>query len=102
MDEGPAPDGVCILVVDDDDDHRETLCSVLEEAGYRVESANNGRAALERMLAGAVPDLLLVDLCMPVMDGWAFSTELKEHPRLARLPVVVMSGRGEGALSTAP
>ncbi len=89
-------------MVDDDADHRATLCSVLEEAGYRVEGAPQGRAALDRMLAGDLPDLVLLDMCMPVMDGWAFSAELHQHPRLSRIPVVVMSGRGECTLSAAP
>jgi len=102
VDEAPARQSVRILVVDDDADHRATLCTVLEESGYRVDGAHQGQAALDRMLAGELPDLILLDLCMPVMDGWAFSAALKEHPHLARIPVVVMSGRGEGALSAAP
>jgi CheY-like chemotaxis protein len=92
----------CILVVDDADDHRAALCSLLEEAGYRVEDASHGRDALDRLLAGLSPDLILLDLFMPVMDGWALWQEIKTHPVLAPIPIVVMSGYGEAVLNSAP
>ena len=90
-----------ILVVDDDADFLHTVCEVLEEEGYRVERASNGRAALDRLLAGPLPDLVLTDLVMPALDGWQLVTALKEHPELAGIPVVVMSG-GHRALTSAP
>ena len=88
-DMGPRP----VLVVDDDPDIRETLRFVLEDAGYPVYTAENGREALE-VLADAqpLPGLILLDLMMPVMNGWQLRMELLKDQRLARIPVVVISG----------
>jgi CheY-like chemotaxis protein len=90
-------------VVKDDEDHRATLCEILEEEGYGAETAANGRDALARLSgAGSLPDLILVDMLMPVMDGWAFMAELKKHPELASIPVLAISGGGDRVLSSAP
>jgi CheY-like chemotaxis protein len=92
----------CLLVVDDEHDHRLALSSLLEEVGYRVESACHGREALDMLLRGLIPDLVLLDLFMPVMDGWGLWKEIKERPALAAIPVVVMSGFGDNILNAAP
>jgi CheY-like chemotaxis protein len=92
----------CLLIVDDDKDHRETVREVLEEQGYRVETAVHGRDALNRLLDGARPDLILLDLWMPEMDGWAFMAELKAREDLAGIPVVVTSQAGERVINSAP
>jgi CheY-like chemotaxis protein len=92
-----------LLVVEDDEDHRATLCEILEEEGYCVETAGHGRDALDRLSgAGPLPDLILVDMLMPVMDGWAFMAELKKNPVLASIPVLATSGGGDRVLSSAP
>ncbi|MFT3765880.1 MAG: response regulator [Minicystis sp.] len=91
-----------LLVVEDDPDHREIVREVLEEEGYRVETAAHGRDALSRLLAGLRPDLILLDMKMPVMDGWAFMAELKARAELAEIPVVVTSQEGDRVLNTAP
>ena len=81
-----------ILVVEDDGAVRETLQDLLEEEGYRVSPAANGREALERLRAGGgVPCLVLLDLQMPVMDGWQFRKEMRGDAALAGIPVVVIS-----------
>jgi CheY-like chemotaxis protein len=82
-----------VLVVDDDADIRETLCDLLADEGYRVAQAENGRDALA-LLARADqprPDLILLDLMMPVMSGLQFHEALIEQPALASIPVVFLS-----------
>jgi two-component system, chemotaxis family, chemotaxis protein CheY len=79
-----------VLLVEDDHDVRVTLRAVLEDEGYEVLSATNGKHALE-VLAQTThkPRLALVDLMMPVMDGWEFVALLKQTGSLAAMPVVV-------------
>jgi CheY-like chemotaxis protein len=83
-----------ILVVDDDRDLRTTVAQVLQDEGYQVAEAANGREALERLHTGPAPDLLLLDLMMPVMNGEQFRQEQRKEPELARIPVVVMTAAG--------
>lgn len=94
--------GAPLLVVEDDGDYRTTVCEVLEEEGYRVQGAAHGGEALALMRAGSIPALILLDLLMPVMNGWAFMAELRKDPQLASIPVVVISEAGERVLSSAP
>lgn len=96
------PWGAGILVVDDDPDHLDAVRKILELEGYRVEGAADGRVALDRLLLGPLPDLILIDLIMPVMNGPQLIAELKLRPELAVIPVVVMSGGGEHVLNSAP
>lgn len=92
----------CLLIVDDDRDHRETVREVLEEEGYLIETAIHGRDALARLLDGTRPDLILLDLRMPEMDGWAFMAAMKAREDLAQIPVVVTTQGGERVLNSAP
>ena len=85
-----------IMVVDDDVDVRETLCEVLAEEGYRVAGARNGMEALNLLREAERVCLVLLDLMMPVMSGYQFLQERKADPKLAAMPVVVMSARWEG------
>lgn len=82
-----------ILVVDDDDIARRSVVRILERARYRVLEARTGLDALE-LLRGAdhLPSLVLLDVGMPVMNGWGFRAEQINDPRLATIPVVVISG----------
>jgi two-component system, OmpR family, response regulator CpxR len=84
-----APKGE-VLVVEDDFAIRETLRELLEDEGYDVSWASNGREALE-LLAHRAPRVILLDLMMPVMDGWEFRVAQQKDPALARIPVVVIS-----------
>ncbi len=79
-----------ILVVDDDRGIREALVEVLLSAGYRVSTAKNGEDALERLKA-IQPDLILLDLMMPVVDGWQFRDALRRNRTLADIPVIIIS-----------
>jgi CheY-like chemotaxis protein len=79
-----------ILLVEDDSSLRETLADVLSDEGFEVAAAANGREALEK-LAASHPDLILLDLVMPVMDGWAFREAQRKRPDLACIPTVVLS-----------
>ena len=83
-----------ILIVEDDFDTREMLGRFLELEGYAVESASNGRQALERLEEGARACLILLDLMMPVMDGWQFRREQVQNEALADIPVIVVSAAG--------
>jgi CheY-like chemotaxis protein len=80
-----------ILVIDDDDDTRATLCMVLEPEGYEVAEAPNGARALEMLREGMRPGLILLDLMMPVVNGWEFREQQLADPALADIPVVVFS-----------
>lgn len=79
-----------VLVVEDDASIREVVAEVLTDEGYRVHSVQDGRAALRELEGGLSPRLVLLDLMMPVMDGWAFLTEL-ERRGLPRPPTAVVS-----------
>jgi len=80
-----------ILLVEDDDVLREALTQLLESNGYQVDACSDAPQALEHLRQGAVPDVILLDLVMPNMDGWEFRVEQKRDPVLASIPVVAMS-----------
>lgn len=84
-----------LLVVDDNQDIRETLADLLTEVGYRVHTAADGQEALER-LQETVPDVLLLDLQMPRLEGWDVLRIVSAEPRWSRLPVIVISGVADG------
>jgi CheY-like chemotaxis protein len=84
-----------ILIVDDDHDVRAALSEMLEEEGFSVEGAPNGRVALARLKEAHIhPALILLDLMMPGMDGWDFRNEQMRDPALAAVPVVIVSASG--------
>lgn len=80
-----------ILVVEDDQDLREGLCEALELEGYVAVRVENGQAALGYLAKGVRPCVILLDLMMPVMDGWTFRQEMMKDPSLAAVPVIVMT-----------
>jgi two-component system chemotaxis response regulator CheY len=88
----PEPAPVRVLVVEDDVDIRDTVAELLVEEGHVVHTAPSGKEALE-LLQGMslLPDVILLDLMMPIMDGWTFYGELQQHAPLAALPIVVIS-----------
>ena len=80
-----------ILLVEDDPGLRDTLAEVLSERGYDVTCAPDGRAALVELGDHPPPSVILLDLAMPVMDGWTFREEQRRDPRLASIPTIVLS-----------
>ena len=80
-----------ILLVEDEADLRETLAELLQAEGYRVDTATNGREALDRLQEADLPGLIILDLMMPVMTGWKFLEEQQQDPLLAHVPVVVLT-----------
>ncbi|WP_437550300.1 response regulator [Sorangium sp. So ce367] len=80
-----------ILVVEDDLDIRSILTQLLMFEGYDVEEAADGAEALALLRRDAPPALILLDLMMPVMDGWQLRAELQRDPSLASIPVVIVS-----------
>lgn len=79
------------MVVDDDFDIREVLCEILVSEGYRVVDAANGADALRRLRAQDTPNLVLLDLRMPVMDGYEFLKRREADSSLKEIPVIVLS-----------
>jgi CheY-like chemotaxis protein len=81
-----------VLVVEDDQPILSSLVEVLEEEGYSVVGTRNGQEALEHLKnASELPNLILLDLMMPVKDGIAFREEQELDPRIAQIPVLLMS-----------
>jgi signal transduction histidine kinase len=83
-----------ILLVEDDGEIREALREMLEDERFAVTTAENGLEAMQLLRAGAKPDLIILDLRMPIMDGWRFRAEQKADPMLAGIPVVAISADG--------
>jgi two-component system, OmpR family, response regulator CpxR len=82
-----------ILVVDDDADTRDAMCELLSLYGYRVACADNGLAALDQIQTWqAPPALILLDLCMPVMDGQTFLLRARQDRRVKNMPIIVITG----------
>ena len=89
-----AVDASLILVVDDERDIRSTVAEMLELEGYAVGEAANGAEALE-VVERQVPDVILLDMRMPILDGWGFAAELRR--RGMRIPIVVMTAARDAA-----
>jgi CheY-like chemotaxis protein len=87
-----------ILVVEDESGQREALAEVLSRLGYEVQCAANGSEALDLMRhSESLPELILLDLMMPVMDGWEFRAAQRKDRALADVPVVVLSALDDTA-----
>ena len=85
-----------VMVVEDDASTRELVIAVLAIEGFTPVAARDGAEALRQLREEQVhPELILLDLMMPVMDGWQFRAEQLKDPALAAIPVVVMSAAGD-------
>jgi CheY-like chemotaxis protein len=81
-----------VLIIEDDADLREMMAQLLSLEGYQAHVVSNGREALDYLHNGAErPELILLDLMMPVMDGWEFRRVQRSDPDLADVPVIVLS-----------
>lgn len=90
-----------VLIVDDDDDFRQTVGLILSEHGWTVRDAADGAEALELLRGGLRPELILLDLFMPVMGGMEVCDELMHDPELCHIPVAILSG-GQAAFDLPP
>lgn len=90
-----------ILIVDDEPDIVVLLRAVLEKEGYAIDEACNGKVGLERLgidpprPGTPLPDLIVLDIMMPVMDGYAFNTRLQSEPRGKDIPIIVLTAKGQ-------
>jgi CheY-like chemotaxis protein len=89
-----------VLVVDDDDDLRETMREVIEEHGFPVFAARSASAAVTRLAEHAPPGLILLDLAMPDMDGLTFAEGLRGDQAFAQIPVVIVSAVVQGLVQS--
>jgi CheY-like chemotaxis protein len=86
------PDNKTVLIVEDDEQVRDAIAEALQDEGYSVRIASNGREALDSLQDGEEqPRLILLDLMMPVMDGWEFLRERERQPTLAGIPVCAVT-----------
>lgn len=90
-----------VLVVEDDPELLLSLSEVIESEGYCVACARHGLEALGRLRAGVRPSVILLDLMMPIMNGWQFRYEQRQDPDLAKIPVVVVSAKADSQLHAA-
>ena len=79
-----------ILIVDDDPDILDGIIMILETQSYRLETARDGKKCME-LVEEEVPDLLILDLLMPRMDGWGVIREMRSNPRFASVPIMILS-----------
>jgi CheY-like chemotaxis protein len=82
------------LIVEDDPDARKVLSLILKLDGYQIHSAGGGQEALD-VLAGIVPDVILLDVMMPGMDGYAVCQLVRSNPAVRHVPVVMLSGKAD-------
>jgi CheY-like chemotaxis protein len=94
-----------VMIVEDDADTQEALRDILDQFGYRAIIAANGQEALDRLRAKGEPRpcIILLDVMMPVMDGWQFRAEQRKDPAIASIPVVFVTAdlRAEQAVASA-
>jgi DNA-binding response OmpR family regulator len=88
-----------VFIVEDDADTREMLGRFLELEGYHVEMAANGKQALERLDHAGPVCVIVLDLMMPIMDGWQFRREQSRHARHSKIPVIVVSAAGKDRIA---
>jgi CheY-like chemotaxis protein len=84
-----------VLIVDDDPGMREALAMLLSDEGYQVVTACNGCEAFSYLTHHEAPCLILLDMMMPVMDGYAFRMKQRQHPALTAIPIAALSAAGK-------
>ena len=83
-----------VLIVEDESALREALAQDLSDEGYELQSARDGLEAVNCLKKGNRPDVILLDLSMPVVNGWEFRMFQKRDPELARIPVILITAGG--------
>jgi CheY-like chemotaxis protein len=89
-----------VLIVEDDEDLREMMAQLLTLEGFQAATVANGREALEYLHDTDKPDVILLDLMMPVMDGWEFRRQQQADPAIAPVPVIVLSALDQNRAAT--
>jgi CheY-like chemotaxis protein len=92
----PREDAPLVLVVDDFEDNRAMYVEYLAFHGLRVAEAVNGREAVERVMS-LVPDVVVMDLSLPVLDGWEATRRIKANPKTRHVRVIALTGHAEPA-----
>jgi CheY-like chemotaxis protein len=92
----PGSGASTVVLVDDDTDTREQLTELLEDQGYRVMTARDGADALDKLMQATLPNLIILDLNMPGLNGADFAHRLLHNPTFGRVPVLVVSGSATG------
>ena len=92
-----------ILVIDDDEDVLSTVANLLREEGYLVHAVSNAAAGLDILERGVRPSAIILDLMMPVMNGWDFWDRHQQTPAYASIPVIILTATGlrQGSVGTA-
>ncbi len=85
----------CILLVDDDDDIRTTVAAVLASEGHDVVEARNGMHALQELARDPLPEVIILDILMPVMNGFEFLDRMQHDPRIAGIPVLAVTAHAK-------
>lgn len=83
-----------VMVVDDENDVVELIKFMLEKDGHEVVTASNGREALEKVVP-AQPELIILDIMMPEMDGYTVNTKLQENDETRNIPVIILTAKGQ-------
>lgn len=84
-----------VMIVEDDEDIRNDLAEILKDEGHRVVTVPNGLEAMKYLQAATPPCIIILDLMMPIMDGWQLRLEMLKSTFLAKIPLVVLSGAGD-------
>jgi CheY-like chemotaxis protein len=90
-----------ILIIEDDKDIRNSISEILAEEGFEPACAANGQEALDKLKQGLRPHLILLDLMMPVKDGFQFTEDVSKDQRFRDIPVVIMSADGNVSVKQA-
>ena len=88
-----------VFIIEDDPDTREMMAKFLELEGFEIQVAANGSQALDRLREGTAANVILLDLMMPVMDGWEFRRRQVEDARIKGIPTIVVSAAGRDRIS---
>lgn len=84
-----------VMVVDDEPEICTLLRFVLEKEGYDVTEAGNGQEALDRLASEGMPDLMILDIMMPIMDGFTLNMRLQSDEKTRRIPILVLTAKGQ-------
>ena len=91
-----------VVIAENDESYRQTVLEFLQAEGYQAIGASNGAEALQKIRSGQRPDLILLDLEMPILSGWEFLAVREGDPMLLMIPVIVLSGRDNPGLEVGP